>query len=267
MIQVVSIMSRLNMDQVPRIVHPERQSLISTAQVNRRSIRNQANKLRIMFPIKLHIVRVATHTLQKILNQLVRQLLNLQILRQIQEHRARPSVSRDVKRIIHREWHLGRALDLITPLCDGSHNFHRRATLKGILWRRGRGLSAKDDEGNAVAHGICDGSDEVGRSWSGCGNDDSGGELSIANFSGGLGDALSDVSGGTFVGVGDPSDALRFAVAGVVLMELIEEGEDGAPRVAVDDLYVVFEKLGVDDVGGSFALEGVHVGPCGVFGG
>ena len=69
-----------------------------------------------------------------------------------------------------------------------------------------------------------------------------------------------------FIGVGDPPDCFGFSVARVGGVELVEEGEDGSTRVAVDYLDVVFEKLGVDDVGGGFTVEGVEVFACGCFG-
>lgn len=74
------------------------------------------------------------------------------------------------------------------------------------------------------------------------------------------------MSGAGLVGVGDPSDFFGVSVAGVGGVELVEEGEDGSAGVAVDYLDVVFEELGVDDVGGGFAVEGVEVFACGGFG-
>ena len=56
----------------------------------------------------------------------------------------------------------------------------------------------------------------------------------------------------------------------MVGVELVEEGEDGPAGVAVDYLDVVFEELGVDYVGGGFAVEGVEVfggGGLGLLGG
>mmetsp|Transcript_36868 Transcript_36868/g.66305 ORF Transcript_36868/g.66305 Transcript_36868/m.66305 type:complete len:222 (+) Transcript_36868:1486-2151(+) len=221
MIEVVRIMSRLDVDQFRLVVHLKRQSLVGMSQMNSRGIRNQTNKLRIVIPIKLHILRITPQPIQKRPNQLLSQLLNLQILRQINEHWPGPTIPRDIKCIVHHKRHLCRTLNLIAPLRYRPHNLHGRCALEGVL-RSGRGsLSAQDDHGDTIAHGISDGGDKVGGPGSGGGDDDASGEHAIAWFGGRLGYAFSDVSGAAFVGVGDPSNQLSIPMPRMLMMELI----------------------------------------------
>mmetsp|Transcript_15133 Transcript_15133/g.30791 ORF Transcript_15133/g.30791 Transcript_15133/m.30791 type:complete len:538 (-) Transcript_15133:168-1781(-) len=267
-VQMVGVVAALHGLQFSLGVDLETQPLLDPPQVNRRRVGNQPDEVLIVVPrMDVVVLRpIRPQPVQKRLDQLGRQLLYLQILGQVQEHRPRPPVPRHVKRVIHRERHLGRRLDLVTPLGARPHDVHGRTGLEGVHRGRGGGLAAQHDEGDAVAHGVLDGRDEVGAARARRGHDDAGGETAV-RLGGRLGDALGDVAGGGLVGVGDPADLLLVAVAGVVLVELVQEGEDGPAGVAVHDLHAVVEKLGVDDVGGGLAVERVQVLRRGGFGG
>mmetsp|Transcript_29807 Transcript_29807/g.43834 ORF Transcript_29807/g.43834 Transcript_29807/m.43834 type:complete len:248 (+) Transcript_29807:2342-3085(+) len=234
--------------------------------MNRSRVRNQANKLLIILKVILLVLSISSNPIQKVLNNLIRQLLNLQILGKVNKHRTRTSIPCHVKGIIHSEGHLGGILDLITPLGAGFHNVHGGTGLEGIHWSSGGGLSTKNNEGDTVTHGINDGSDKVGCPRSRGGNDDTSRKTSIG-LGGTLGNTLGDMTRTRLVGVGNPANPFVLAMTGMAIMELIEQGQDGSARVPIDHLDAMLEKLGVDDVSGRIALEFVHVCSGGVFGG
>ena len=184
--------------------------------------------------------------------------LVLQILGQVDEDGSGTAVAGDVEGIVHDEGHLGRGGDLVRPLGDGTGEVDGRTALEGCFRGKGGGLSAEDDEGDAVAHGIGDGGDEVGHAGTGRGDDDAGLHLAIPPARRRLGKSFANVSGAGLVGVGNPSnlaDVAVFvgAVPGMLAVELVEEGQDGPAGVAVDDRDVVLDELGVDDGGGALA--------------
>ena len=194
----------------------------------------------------------------ELLDELVGNDLILQVLGQVDEDGAGTAVPRHVEGVVHHEGHFGRGGDLVGPLGDGTGEVDGGTALEGRLGGKGGGLPAQHDEGDAVAHGVGDGGDEVGHAGAGRRHDDAGLHLAVPPAGGRLGEPLPDVPRARLVGVGDPPDladvaVLVGAVPGVLAVELVEEGQDGAAGVAVDDRDVVLDELGVDDGGGALA--------------
>ena len=199
-----------------------------------------------------------SQTGRELLDEIVRNDLILQILGQVNKHRTRPTIPCHVEGIVHHEGHLGRRSNLIRPLGDGPREIDGGTGLEGRLGSKGGGLSAQDDEGNTVAHGIGEGGDEIGDTRARRRDDDAGLHLAILPPGCGFGKSLADVTRAALVGVGDPSNLAGVAVlvstmTGMLPVKLIEEGQDSAAGVAVDDRDVVLDELGVDDGRGGFA--------------
>ncbi|EJK49079.1 hypothetical protein THAOC_32080 [Thalassiosira oceanica] len=261
-VEVVGVVSGLDVRQLPLGVDLEAEALLDAAEVYRRGVRDEAHELPVVVEVVLDVPRVGAQSVEEAVDELRRELLYLQVLGQVDEDGARPAVARDVEGVVHGEGHLGRGSDLVGPLGDGAHDVDGGAALEGVLRRRGGGLAAEHDHGHAVAHGVGDGRDEVGGAGPRGGHDDARGELPV-RLGGALGDALRDVAGRRLVGVGDPPDALVLAVPRVRGVELVQQGQDGPAGVAVHHLHAVLQQLRVDDVRGRVALEVGHVRPRG----
>mmetsp|Transcript_10701 Transcript_10701/g.23694 ORF Transcript_10701/g.23694 Transcript_10701/m.23694 type:complete len:230 (+) Transcript_10701:1626-2315(+) len=229
------------MGQLARLVHLKTQTLIDLSQMNGRSIRNQTNKLIIMLAIILGVISKRPQSIQKVSNQIIRQLLNLQIFGQIDKYGSRPPIPSNVKGIIHDERHLGSGLDLITPLGHRSHDLHRRTTLEGILGRSGRCLTTEDNEGDPITHGIRNGRHQVRRPRSTRRNDNPSGQHAILSLRRTLGNPLGNMPGRTFIRIRNPSNLLAIPMSWMAVMELIQQWQNGPTRIPIDYLGAVFE--------------------------
>mmetsp|Transcript_10520 Transcript_10520/g.30987 ORF Transcript_10520/g.30987 Transcript_10520/m.30987 type:complete len:603 (+) Transcript_10520:903-2711(+) len=188
--------------------------------------------------------------------------LVLQVLGQVDEHRPRPPLARDVKGVIHHERNFRGRHDLVRPLGAGLGHFDGRARLEGCLRGEGCCLAAKNDHWDAVADGVGDGGDEVGRPRPGRGHHDASLHLPIRAQVRALGEPLGDMPCRALVRVGDPLDGSRGAiraVPGVVHVELVQEGQDSTAGVPVHHRNAVLLELLVNDGRGRLTHELLQV--------